>query len=75
MEFDLSLKSSELVGYVEMGGGARQGRWAWGGILEIRIENKQMPKQRTSPRNGRKLSLMDRRKDWKERLESNYGRT
>lgn len=48
MEFELSLKSSELVGYVEMGGGAGQGRWAWGGILEIRIESKDMPKQRTS---------------------------
>lgn len=35
-------------GYVEMGGGAGQGRWAWGGILEVRIESKEMTKQRTS---------------------------
>lgn len=26
-------------------------------------------------RNRRKLSLMDRRKNWEERLESNHGRT
>lgn len=35
-------------GYVEMGGGAGEGRWAWGSILEVRIESKEMTKQRTS---------------------------
>lgn len=69
MAFELSLRSSELGGYVEMGADAGQERQAREAILE---EHKaQMPQQR----NSRKLSLMDRRLDREERLESNHGRT
>lgn len=47
MASELSLTSSELAGCVEMGGGSGQGRQAWGGILEVRAESKEMSKQRT----------------------------
>lgn len=49
MAFEVSLNSSELLRYVEMGGSARQEKQAWEGILEVRTGRREMPKQRTYP--------------------------